>query len=163
MAAPGNCGTADWPASVSGLRPPGLVSAAFGSEFRPSLERTLTFELQGRATYTTAGRYYNELSELTQKILATSEFLQLGGKLAVHAGSISAFRISVFTEIFYNTEHLLTDESLGRDLNGNGGVDLSETREINPNFDNRYDMVSRRFRIEESLAFDFGAQLALSF
>ncbi len=62
----------------------------------------------------------------------------------------------------YNTDHALTDERIGKDLDGNGSVDLTDNpAEINPNFDFRTDYVSRRFYASEST--DFRLDLSATF
>ena len=56
--------------------------------------------------------------------------------------------------LLYATDHYLTNEALGQDLDGDGAISFrpnaqGRTPEMNRNFDYRYDMTSRRFRASE--------------
>ena len=69
----------------------------------------------------------------------------------------------------YNTEHFLTNESIGTDLNkpgeaGYGTVDpIGNPSELNPNFDSRVDRVGRRFRISEQMVFRVNVTASFNF
>ena len=59
--------------------------------------------------YVSAGRYYNELSQLLGKLLETQDHVQLGGRLAFLTNT-DFFTLRLGTQLLYNTAHTLTQE-----------------------------------------------------
>src|SRR5581483_6594674 len=107
-------------------------------------------DARAAVTYVSEGRYYNEMSDLFGKERYNSDYVQLSGRLGFVGHAPEFFRLSAYAEIGYNTEHWITNENIGKDLNGNNVVDVTTNpAEINPNYDYRLDRVGRRFRMEE--------------
>lgn len=165
---PENCNTDEWPRLDTGIRPPHVGGVVVGTELNAfedqALFQKLAFDLRGLASYVSEGRYYNELSDPFTKLLYTQDYLQLGGSVGLVAHAAEYLHLKASAALLYNTEHTLTDESIGKDLDGDGNVNVTASpREINPNFDWRADMVSRRFRASEAAVFRLEVSAALSF
>lgn len=165
---PENCDLENWGRAATGVQPPHVGGIVFGTEFVPfevpAKFQKFAIDLRAMATYVSEGRTYNELSDLLKKLLYTSDYLQLGGQLGIHAQAAEFISLSVTASLQYNTEHTLTAEQVGKDLNGNGQVDIStEPEEINPNFDWRVDRVGRRFRVGETSIFTLQATASFNF
>lgn len=174
---PENCGDGPWDRVETGIKAPYIGGFQFGSEFYayddPERFQRVAVDLQLGTTYFSEGRYYNELSDALRKQLYTQDHFQLGGKLSLHARAAEYVALRLTVGLFYETEHFLTMEAIGKDRKrpaggqpgdcilpvpppgtadscGNNRVDLDNAgREINPNFDFRYDLPGRRFRISE--------------
>ena len=100
------------------------------------------------------GRYYNEMSDLFGKLLYTSDYGQAGGQFGFVGQAAEFVILKAYTSFAYNSEHFLTNENIGKDLTGNGTVDITTNpEEINPNYDSRIDRVGRRFRLEQNFIF----------
>ncbi len=172
-----NCFTGPWSLRETGIRAPHLANLLFGAEFYayddPVKKQRIGFDLQGTVRFVSEGRYYNELSDALGKILYTEEFMTVGGQFGIYAGIGSEYvqlKLLLNAGLYHNTEHFLTNESVGKDLDnacrGEPGscVDLdNRAGEINPNFDFRYDMPGRRFRISEINTFNVMARAIISF
>ena len=78
-------------------------------------------------------------------------------------------QLSAGGSLTYNTEHTLTDESIGKDLpdsfgRTNGTVDVTANpRELNPSFDWRTDLVGHRLRATENWNFGLFINATASF
>lgn len=150
---PENCGLEGWNRKETGIQAPHVAGVMFGSEFQVLEQPTRKFKMDLRAisNYVSEGRYYNEMSGALRKLLATGDYIQIGGQLAVTAQLSDILSVRGSGMYLYNTDHLLTDEKIGKDLDGNGAIDITTNpRELNPNFDYRTDFVSRRFLATES-------------
>ncbi|MFN7132163.1 MAG: hypothetical protein ACK4N5_08775 [Myxococcales bacterium] len=173
-----NCGVGPWTARETGIRAPHVANLLFGSEFYayddPDKHQRVGFDIRGHIRYTSEGRAYNELSDALGKLLYTEEYLTVGGTFGIYAGIGSEhvqMRLLLNASLFHDTEHFLTNESVGKDLDGackgdtsSRCVDLdNRANEINPNFDFRYDMPGRRFRISEVNTFNIMARAMISF
>ncbi len=155
---PQNCGGNGWSRDETGIRPQHTGGANFGTEItvfeREEKFQKVAFDFRGWFNYVSEGRVYNEMSDLFGKLLYTSDFGQIGGQFGVIGQAAEFIKLRAYTSIAYNTEHFLTNEDIGKDLNDNGVVDVSTSpEEINPNFDYRIDRVGRRFRIEQQYIF----------
>ena len=150
---PENCGMPGWDRKTTGIQAPHTGGVTFGAEFlvydQPN--RKFALDLRGIGNYVSEGRYYNQLSGALRKLLYTGDYLQMGGQVALTARLSDMLSVRGSGTYLYNTDHALTDEKIGKDLDGNGSVDLTDNpAEINPNFDFRTDFVSRRFHASES-------------
>jgi hypothetical protein len=166
MAHPENCETAAWTREDTGIRVPHRAGVLFGAELlaweQPAKKQQVRLDARLIGNYVSAGRYYNELSQVLGKLLQTQDHVQLGGRLAFLASTTDFFTLRLGTSLLYNTSHALTEEALGRDVDGNGTVDTAEgSPELNPNFDYRVDLPGRRFRISSD--YDFGLDLTMAF
>ncbi|MFY0567195.1 hypothetical protein ACN28E_25610 [Archangium lansingense] len=163
---PENCGLPGWDRKETGIQAPHVAGVMFGSEFQVLDQPTRKFKMDLRAisNYVSEGRYYNELSGTLRKLLATGDYVQIGGQLAVTAEISDILSVRGSGMFLYNTDHLLTDEKIGKDLDGNGSVDITgNPAELNPNFDYRTDFVSRRFFATESKDFRLDLTATLRF
>jgi hypothetical protein len=169
MSVPENCNTRDWSRADTGIQAPHTGGVAFGTELNaydnPAQQQKVAFDFRLRADYVSAGRYFNPLSDAMDKFLWTGDFMRLGGSMGFVAHAAEYVMLQVRAGLFYDTEHTLTGERVGKDLTGDGvvNVDFADPREINPNFDFRTDMVSRRFRATESVHLSIDATLTIRF
>lgn len=168
LGAPGNCYRDIWTRQETGIKAPSQTALTFGMELVPFQNATksqkLTLDLRLLGNYVGRGRYYNELSSALRKLLTSEDYFQVGGQVGVTARAAEAFTIRASGNFLYNTDHLLTTESIGQDLNGDGTVDTAPgSGELNPTFDWRYDAVSRRFRAIQSTTFRFDLGATFSF
>lgn len=168
LGTPGNCFTGPWDRKETGIKAPHVAGFLFGTEFTAFTDKTkgqrFALDLRTIGTYVSEGRYYNELSAALRKLLATQDYFQVGGQVGATASAGEAFTLRASGTFLYNTDHTLTNEEIGKDLNNNGVVDVTERpEELNPNFDFRTDLVSRRFRATESTTFRLELSAAFSF
>lgn len=168
LGAPGNCGTGPWTRKELGIKAPTQTGILFGMELvpfeKPAKSQKFALDVRGIGNYVGSGRYYNELSAALRKLLTSEDYFQVGGMLGINASAAESFTIRASGTFLYNTDHTLTAEEIGQDLDGNGEVDTErDLRELNPTFDWRYDLVSRRFRAVESTTFRFDLSATFSF
>lgn len=168
LGAPENCFTGPWTRKETGIKAPHMAGFLFGTEFTAFTDKTkgqkFVIDLRTMGNYVSGGRYYNELSSALRKLLATQDYFQVGGRVGVVASAGEAFTLRASGTFLYNTDHTLTNEQIGQDLNNNGVVDVTERpEELNPTFDFRTDLVSRRFRATESTMFRLELSAAFAF
>ncbi|HVG58511.1 MAG TPA: hypothetical protein VNA24_08145 [Hyalangium sp.] len=168
LGTPENCFTSPWNRKETGIKAPHVGGFLFGTEFTAFRDRNkgqrFSLDLRVLGNYVSEGRYYNELSAALRKLLATQDYFQVGGQLGVVASAGEAFTLRANGQFLYNTDHTLTNEQVGTDVNNNGVVDVQERpEELNPNFDFRTDLVSRRFRATESKVFRLELSAAFAF
>jgi hypothetical protein len=168
---PENCFTGPWTRKETGIQAPQTGGFLFGTEFTAFRDQNKTqkfvLDLRIIGNYVGDGRYYNELSAGLGKLLASQDFFQVGGQVGAVASAGEAFTLRASGMFLYNTDHTVTAESIGQDLDGNGGVDVNgpgdSSPEMNPNFDFRTDLVSRRFRATESKVFRLELSASFAF
>jgi hypothetical protein len=157
MSVPSNCRTGAWTREETGIRPPQTAGVLFGSEFNvheiATEHQRVAIDLRTVANYVSQGRYYNPLTDVLGKLLVTGDYLEVGGALGITAQASEYLVLKATSTVLYGTDRTLTDERIGKDLSGDGQVALDNVAELNPNFDYRYDMVSRRFRLKDSFTF----------
>jgi hypothetical protein len=172
MGHPENCGRGEgsfaWTREQTGLKPAHVGGFLFGAELtlyqRADHAERLALDLRGWGNYVSEGRTYNELSDLFGKLMYSSDHGQAGVQLGIIGQAAEFLMLRAYTSLAYNSERFLSYESVGRDLNGNGAVDVSSVPvELNPTFDFRVDRVGRRFRMEEQVVFRIAAQMTFNF
>lgn len=173
MAAPGNCGSPHWSRAETALTPAHRGGGLVGMEVipwdNPEKGHRFSIDLQGAVTYVSAGRYANEMSAMLGKLLTTGDYLQVGGQVGLVGHFAGIFHLKVYAGLTHNTEHTLTDELVGKDLDaagteGAGKIDVMPgSREVTPSYDWRIDRVGRRFRVAETTVFRFAIQATLTF
>jgi len=167
MGTPANCNdSTDWSRDATGITTPATAQLIAGSEFivfdQPAKRQRFTVDARAHTRYVSAGRYYNELSGLTQKLMYSGDYIQVGGSLALLAGVADYLTLRARVSLDYESDHALSSEPLGQDLNNNGQIDYqTNPAEVNPNFDYRYDMVARQFRA--TATYLFGVNISASF
>lgn len=167
LSRPQNCG-AGWSASETGTRVPHQAGVIFGSEFNAyddiDARQKFAFDLRMVATYFTEGRWNNELSDAMGKMLYTTDYAEIGGGPGIVWHLSEYFRIDGGATYVYVTDHFLTAETVGKDINGNGSVDVtSDPGELNPTYDFRVDTVGRRFRLSDASRLRLSAMITLAF
>lgn len=168
---PENCFTGPWTRKETGIHAPMTGGFLFGTEFTafrdPQKSQRFALDLRVIGNYVGEGRYYNELSAGVGKLLATQDYFQVGGQVGAVASAGEAFTLRASGMFLYNTDHALTNESIGKDINGNGGVDVNNpgesSPEVNPNFDFRTDLVSRQLRATEATVFQLNLSASFAF
>lgn len=168
LGTPGNCGQPEWDRKETGIKPPTVTGFLFGSEFRLYEEQAknqrLALDLRTIGTYVSDGRYYNELTDVLRKLNYSEDYFQVGGMVGLTASATENFKLRASGTLLYNTDHAITAEPLGKDLDGSGEVDpATNPAELNPNFDFRTDFVSRQFRVTQSTTFRFDLSAAFTF
>ncbi|MDP3156574.1 MAG: hypothetical protein Q8N23_28135 [Archangium sp.] len=165
---PENCGKPGWERSETGVKPVHTGGSIFGVEItafeREERHQRVAFDFRGFVNYFSEGRYYNEMSDLFGKLLYTSDYGQMGGQFGFVGQAAEFVILKANVSFAYNSEHFLTNENIGKDLTGNGTVDVtSNPEEINPNFDERIDRVGRRFRLEQQFIFRLQVSATFNF
>ena len=155
---PENCGKPGWERAETGIRPVHTGGSSFGVEItafeKEDRHQRVAFDLGAFVNYFSEGRYYNEMSDLFGKLLYTSDYGQAGAHFGFVGQAAEFVILRVSVSFAYNSEHFLTNENIGKDLTGNGTVDVTTNpEEINPNYDFRIDRVGRRFRLEQQFVF----------
>jgi hypothetical protein len=160
---PENCFNGRWNRKETGIKAPRVLGFLVGSEFTAfrnnAKNQQFILDLRAMGNYVSSGRYYNEMSAALRKLLSTQSYLQVGGQVGLTAKAGEAFTLRASTSFLYNTDHVLTNERLG--------VPASEVEsrpeDVNPNFDFRTDMVSRRIWGGESRLLQFELSALFSF
>lgn len=165
---PQNCGVSGWDRKATGYQPPHQGGVRFGTEVvvfeNLDMHQRVAFDLRGLITYTSEGRYLNQMSDLFGKLLYNQDFMELGGQLGFVAHAAEYVQLSGHVALGYQTEHFLTREEPGADWNGNETIDFTGAPdEINPNYDWRIDHPGRRFRLTESSVFRVYVQATFAF
>lgn len=153
-----------------GYQPSHVGGFDFGAEFLPYVDpanfiRT-AIQLSLGGTYVSEGRNFSELSDAMGRLTYTEQYMQLFGTLGLRIQASRYAKFHVLGTFAHNTEHLLTAESIGKDMNGTGLVELTPNdvnEERNPNYDFRFDQPGRRFRIEETTVFTLFVNGELNF
>ncbi|HCF61361.1 MAG TPA: hypothetical protein DFS52_25615 [Myxococcales bacterium] len=169
----GNCGSGAWTFADAGYKPQQVAGLLFGAEFfpydDPMRKQSVSIDLQAAGSYVSSGRVYNELSDAAGKLLWTEEYMTIGGSIGVNARPVEYVQFRLSASLYHETEHFLSGEQIGKDINNACGDDTSRacvdlgTNEVNPTFDFRYDMPGRRFRISETSVFSVMATGVLNF
>ena len=165
--APVNClaGGADAEAKL-----PWIAGVTFGMEFVPyenaTEQQKVSIDLRVWGDYTSAARWYNELTDASGKLHWTDEYLTVGGYFGLYLRASRYVSLHATASLATKTSHFVTGETLGRDrtwptLAGGGSGITADPSQMNPNFDWRYDAPGRRFRLSEVALFQlqFGGVL----
>ncbi len=169
--APANCANPAW-LNEARYQPPVQAGFALGSEFVVSedlqADRKIAFDVRGDVTWFGAGRDYSQVSDMLGKLTYVQGYVNAVGSLGIYGRFARWARLRVYGTLGIDSSHFLTTESLGKDLNGNGTVDVSGGRGIpapeqNPTYDFRLDQPGHRLRAEDVLTWGVAGTLALSF
>jgi hypothetical protein len=152
-----NCTKPGWEKSRVGALPQHVAAFEFGSELSlyelPERFQRFVVDVRGIMRYVSEGRTANQLTDLMGKLLYSSDYAQLGGQLALIGQAAQFFQLKATAALLYDTQHFLTNETLGRDIDGDSLVDFAATSgEVNPNFDYRVDATGRRFLMWNNLS-----------
>lgn len=161
-----NCKDPAWKDDAK-ARPPMIGGFTFGTEFVPYEEKAdnqkVGIDLRLWLDYVSEARWYNELTDATGKLLYNEQYMTMGGQLGVYVRASKYVQLRANATLAHDFTHFLTNESFGKDLRV-GGPDVTPgTTEQNPNFDWRYDVPGRRFRITEVSIFTLGVMGVVNF
>ncbi len=164
-AAPAACqaGGADTVAQL-----PFVGGLTFGMELvpyeSPASQQKVSIDLRVWGDYTSAARFYNELTDASGKLNWTDPYLTMGGFAGLYLRASRYISLHATASLSTRTDHFITGETLGRNRTwpalGAGGI-TADPSQMNPNFDWRYDAPGRRFRLSEVALFQlqFGGVL----
>jgi hypothetical protein len=149
---------------------PWLAGLTVGTEVVPYEDRfegqRVSIDFRLFTDYTSAQRFYNELTDATGKLHMTQGYLTMGGLAGLYLHASKYISLQATASLATRSAHYLTGESLGRNGSwpsvGSNGI-TSDPAEMNPNFDYRYDAPGRRFRISEVTLFELGAAAVMRF
>lgn len=88
--------------------------------------RKIAVDLGLRTAYYSEGRNYSELTDALGRLTYTEQYFYVGGVIAIYAQVAEFLRLKAGVGLGYNTEHFLTNEDVGKDLNGDGQVTLPD-------------------------------------
>jgi hypothetical protein len=166
LAAPENCTNGYWSRAETGINPPHIFNLSFGTELvalENSAHQRISIDLRGQATYYTGGRYYNEVTPLFQKLMSSEGYLEAGGSIALIAQPAQWITLRARGSYAFQTDHTVSSEPVGKDIDGDGHVSFQGSPEVNPTFDYRADVVGRRLRIVDNGVFSFNISASLNF
>jgi hypothetical protein len=168
LAAPENCSDGYWSRAETGINAPHVFNMNFGTEviaLENKANQRIVLDFRGIASYYTAGRYYNEASALFQKLMSSDGYLEVGGSVALIAQPVSWVTFRLRGSYSYQTDHGISTEPLGKDIDGDGRISYqgSPAPEVNPTFDYRADLVGRRLRIIDNGVFAVNVSASLNF
>ena len=124
--------------------------------------------MRGDVTWFSAGRDYSQVSDMLGKLTYAQEYVNATGSLGVYGRFARWAQLRVYGTVGIDTPRFLTTESIGKDLDGNGTVDISGGRGIpapeqNPTYDFRLDQPGRRLKADNVLIWGVAGTLTLSF
>jgi hypothetical protein len=168
LARPASCGTLPWSRAQTGIVPAHLASMWVGTEIAiagaDDAQGRVALDLRGTATYASASRSYNPLSDLTGRLLATQDSVKLAGSLGAVAQAGKYLGFTVRAGISHETDRVLTEELIGIDgPDANRSVDTANTAELNPSYDFRVDAPSRRFKARGDVGFQLETGVRVAF
>jgi hypothetical protein len=148
LSAAGEFGVATCPAGASstyGARPPWIAGAAFGAEIVTGENKAdgtrVALDVRLSADYVSSSRWYNELTDMTGKLLRSEDYFVLDAYFGFYWRASKFMQLQATAHLGTETPHFITGEAVG-----------------DPNYDARYDAAGRRYRLTE--VSDFGVALA---
>ncbi len=156
--------------SKAGAKLPWMAGLTFGTELvpydNPAEQQRVAVDFRLFADYTSAARFYNELTDMTGKLNWTEDYLTMGGYFGLYLRASRFVTLQATASLSTATSHWLTGEKLGADGGwpavGANGI-TTDPSQMNPNFDWRYDAPGRRFRISEVATFTMSFAGVLTF
>jgi len=150
----------------TGLVAPQIGGLLFGLEFHPldggQNGASVNIGLQFSGDFVSKGRTYSEISDVVRKLTYVDQYFDLRGQLTMDIRFNRWIHWVSFLAVGTFTPHLLTDESVGMDRNGDGKVTL-DTNEVNPNYDFRLDQPGRQFTVSSVLIVGVSTRLSVDF
>ena len=128
-----------------GARLPWHLGLTFGTELVPYEERAsgqrFAFDLRVGADFVGRARWYNELTDMTGKLLRSEDYFSVQAFFGFYWRASKYMQLQATAHLGTETPHFITGEPVG-----------------DPNYDARYDAAGRRYRLTE--VSDFGLALA---
>jgi hypothetical protein len=162
-----NCGVGPFNVDTTRLQPETQAGMWFGTELVPyessdGLKR-FSFDLRLIAEFHSDSRSYSQLSDLLQALTAQQEYARLGGEVGLVVHASKYFRLTLNASVLHDTDHWLTQETLGAPNAPSSTVDLTTHAGQSPNYDFRYDAPGSRFRLQNSLIGSLAFNMMVSF
>ncbi len=156
--APANCAAFG---DAAGAKPPTVLGAVLGVELVPYQDKVegqrVAFDLRLSIDRYGESRWYNELTDATGKLLRTGSYLDLGGLFGFYLRASRYLKLFATASYHHEVSHLITGEAPGTSLTS------PVASALNPNFDFRYDVPGRRFRVAETVVFTLAGGAELNF
>jgi len=137
--------------------PPVVGGMAFGIELVPYEDRASTqkwaVDLRLGGDFTSRGRWYNELTPATGKLLANEPYFTASALLGTTLQASRYVLLGLSGTFQHDFPHFITGERATR----------QGLPDENPNFDWRWDPAGRRFRVSEVLVWSVSATAQLRF
>jgi hypothetical protein len=155
--------------SIAGYFPRQSGGFTMGMEIVPyedlALKQRFAIDVSAFAHYFAPGRDYSEVSDVLMEQTFTDQWVRTGLQLGIFFRAFEYFFFNVQGHVARDTEHLLTIEDFGDDLetDENREVDLNNPAERNVYFNPAVDTVGRRFKIEDSLQLGVLVHIGLTF
>ena len=128
-----------------GARPPWIAGASFGAEIVTGENKAdgtrVALDVRLSADYVSSSRWYNELTDMTGKLLRSEDYFVLDAYFGFYWRASTFMQLQATAHLGTETPHFITGESVG-----------------DPNYDARYDAAGRRYRLTE--VSNFGVALA---
>lgn len=138
-----------------GAEPPWIAGAAFGTEVVTGENKAegtrVALDFRLSADYVSGARWYNELTDMTGKLLRTEDYFALKAYFGFYWRASKYMQLQATAHLGTETPHFITGESTG-------GISSVDGKANNPNYDYRYDAAGTRYRLTE--VSDFGLALA---
>ena len=87
-----------------------------GYRLSGGVKQRIAIDLQASATYFSEGRDYSEVSDLFREQTYTDQYVRIGGLGGLKYTAFDIFFIDLSGQFAYDTEHFLTVEDFGKDL-----------------------------------------------
>ncbi len=122
---------ADWQGDT-GYKPAFTGEFKLGTEFvvaeDPSGHQKFAFDLNAVTTWFSPARDYSMVSDALGKLTYEDEHITSIGTFGIYGRVARWLHFRVSGSLGFDTPHFLTDESIGKDLNGDGVVTISRGR-----------------------------------
>jgi hypothetical protein len=166
-----NCADSAWK-NQTGYSPPYEGGFTLGTELvlheEPTARQKVVIDVRGDVRYVGQQRGYTQITDALGKLTYAEEFVAAAGSIGVNARAARWFQARVAGSLGVESPHFITSEAIGKDLNGDGRITLSNgtasgSLEQSPTYDFRLDQVGRRLRAERALVWGISGTLVLSF
>ncbi|MGB8932994.1 MAG: hypothetical protein WCC48_17250 [Anaeromyxobacteraceae bacterium] len=128
-----------------GARPPWITGAAFGTEIVTGENKAegtrVAIDLRLTGDYVSSSRWYNELTDMTGKLLRTEDYFELDAFFGFYWRASKYMQLQATAHLGTETPHFITGETVG-----------------DPNYNSKYDAAGSRYRLTE--VSNFGLALA---
>jgi hypothetical protein len=165
-----NCGVPPFTSSVTRIQPSLVFGTRFGTEIvayesdQPGSFTRVDFDISAILEFHGGALTYTQVSDLLQALTAQEDYLELGGQIGFHYRASKAFMLTIDFALLHDTDHWLTNATLGPPGAASGTpVDPETHQNQNPNFDFRYDNPGSRFLLQNSIIGALGVDLVFMF
>jgi predicted heme/steroid binding protein len=155
-----NCASDYWKSRAE-AQPPLQTGMVLGAEVVPLDEPARRFAVDFRvgSDFTGRGRWYDELTPATGKLLANEAYFTFNARVAAVYRS-GAWRLGLHYAFQHDFPHFITGEPMGHVSNE---IVAPNSPQQNPNFDFRWDLPGRRFRVTDTMVHGVGLDLTWAY